>query len=509
MHINKKISINTTNNPTEAQDKIMSGVDCLCDSVKQTLGPWGRNFLLEKGLKITNDGISVAREIQMQDEIEDLALRIVREVAVKTNDEAGDGTTSALTLAQAILKEALRLLPGKKLAGQKSAVQIRKQIAEECEEVVKKLKEMATPITSEEELYNVALVSSEMEEMAKMISKTQWELGPEGMIIAEESNEPGDVRERINGIRFDNGFGTSMIMNNREKQRMEADNVQVIMTNHTFSDLNPIKSILDQLVKNGRKDIVVIGRAFTNEAVQLCMTNHQAGVKIYPVNAPYVNQNEVMEDLASVLGGTYYNEEKRNLEDIQMSDVGLAKRVLCYRFSAVFTGFKDKEGETIIQDRIQKRVDEIKGDKKGEESKFAQKQLDQRLGQLVNGFALLKIGALSEIDRKYKYDKAEDAINSTKSALQEGTVPGAGLAFKQISDEMPEDAILKRPLLSVYNQIMSNAGEEIEVEDWVRNSLKSDRVALENACQIAADLATTCGAVANEFPSKLDNIFKK
>ena len=146
MHLNKITTINSIENPTEAQDRIMRGVNFICDAVKQTLGPWGRNFLLEKGLKITNDGISIAKEIQMKDEIEDLALRIVREVAVKTNEEAGDGTTTALTLAQAILKEALRLLPGKKLKGQKSATQIRKQLQEECEQVVKRLNEISTPI---------------------------------------------------------------------------------------------------------------------------------------------------------------------------------------------------------------------------------------------------------------------------------------------------------------------------------------------------------------------------
>jgi len=494
MHLNKITTINSIENPTEAQDRIMRGVNFICDAVKQTLGPWGRNFLLEKGLKITNDGISIAKEIQMKDEIEDLALRIVREVAVKTNEEAGDGTTTALTLAQAILKEALRLLPGKKLKGQKSATQIRKQLQEECEQVVKRLNEISTPIKTKEDLENVAKVSSEMDDMAKMIADTQWELGPEGTIIPEESNNPTDSIERINGVRFDNGFGTALIANNKEKQRLEVCNARVIMTNHTFQDLNVIKLLLDQMVKNRWNDIVIIGRAFTDEAIKLCMQNHQAGIKIYPINAPYINQKEIMEDLAAVLGGTFYNEEQRSLEEMQLSDVGFAKNVICYRFSAIFTGFDDN------QPRVDARVSTLEEEKKGEESVFAQKQLEQRIAQLKNGFAVLNVGALSATDRKYKFDKAEDAVNSVKSALQEGTVPGAGMAFKQISEEMPEDSILKRPLLSVYQQIMANAGEDIPIESWVRNSVKSDRVALQNACQIAADLATTCGAVANEFP---------
>lgn len=500
MHINKITTINTAENPTEATDRILKGVNFICNAVKQTLGPWGRNFLLEKKLKITNDGISIAKEIQLKDEIEDLALRITREAAVKTNDEAGDGTTTALTLTQAILKEAMRLLPGKKLSGQKSAVQIRKQIAEECDFVAEELKKMATPVKTKEELINVAMVSSEMKELAEMIGTMQWELGTDGVIIPEMSNDIKDSMEKVKGIRFDNGFGTSLVMNNQEKQRLEVENVQVIMTNYTFQDLKPLQLILDQLVKNQKRDIIIIGRAFSQEAVRICMTNHQAGVRIYPINAPYVNQVEIMEDLASVLGGTFFNEEQRALEDMLISDIGFAKRALCYRFSAIFMGNEDKKNETIVKDRIKTRLEILRETLKGEESVFVKKQIEQRIAQLTNGFSIINIGALSETDRKYRYDKAEDAVNSVKSALQEGTVPGGGLSFKIISEKMPNDAILKRPLLSIYQQIMDNAGETIEIEEWVRDSVKVNRVALQNACQIAADLATACGAVANEFP---------
>ncbi len=497
--VKKIVSYNSLDNPTEATDRILRGVNALCDCTKQTLGPWGRNFLLEKGLKITNDGISIAKEIQADDEIEDLSLRMVREVAVKTNDEAGDGTTTAITLAQAILKEAIRLLPGKKLAGQKSVVQIRKQIAEECEKVIQELKKMATPIKSKEELINVAKVSSEMEDLAELIGTAQWELGKEGTVMAELTNDSTDSVEKTKGIRFDNGFGTSLMMNNLEKQRLEIDNVRVIMTNHTFQDLNSLRTLLDQMVKNQWRDIVIIGRAFTNEAIQLCMQNHKTGVRVYPINAPYVNQVEILEDLASVLGGKFYNEERDNLEEIQLTDVGFAKRVICSRFSAIFTG----------KENANERIKKLKETLKGEESVFEKKNIEARIAQLTDGFAVINVGALSEIDRKYKYDKAEDAINSVKSALQEGTVPGAGLAFKSISENMPDDAILKRPLLSIYNQIMANAGEDFEVESWVRNSLKVERVALQNACQIAADLATTGGAVAAKFPPELDSLLKK
>ena len=197
----------------------MRGAYFLCDAVKQTLGIYGRNFLLEKGLKITNDGLNIAKEITLNDEIEDLGLRIAREAAIKTADEVGDGTTTALTLTQSILKEIVRLMPGKNLAGKKSILEIRKQVKAEKEEVIKKLKEMATKIQSKEELIEVARVAVEDERLAELIGSTQWDLGEDGNIIAEESNDTEDSIERINGIRWDNGFGTSLVVNNQEKAK--------------------------------------------------------------------------------------------------------------------------------------------------------------------------------------------------------------------------------------------------------------------------------------------------
>ena len=496
MHINKIVSCNSIINPTEATDKIMRGIDFLANCTKQTLGPWGRNFLIEKGLKITNDGISIAKEIQLKDEIEDLGLRVARNAAVKTNDEVGDGTTTSLVLVQAILKEIVKLLPGKQLAGRKSVIEIRKQIAKERKEVVEKLKEFATPIKTKEELIDVARVAVEDRELAELIGSTQWELGPEGTLIVEPTNDLNDSVEKINGIRFDNGFGTSLMMNNKEKQRLEVKNVQVIMTNYTFHDLNPVKSLLDQMVKNNMKNIVIVARAFTDEAIQICMKNHEVGVKIYPINAPYVNQGEVMRDLQAVLGGTYFNQEERTLEEMQVSDLGFAEEVWSYRFSAIFTGVKDERAD----ERIKNRVIDLRKSLKGEESVFMKKEIETRISQLTNGFSLIKIGALSDEERKYKLDKAEDGVNTVKSALEEGTVKGAGLAFKEISDGMTDDYILKRPLLSINQQIFSNAGEIFEIEPWVKDSVKVVRVAFENACEIAANLATACGAVAAERP---------
>lgn len=495
-YVPKITVVNTTEKPTAAQDKILRGANFLADAVKQTLGPYGRNFLLEKGLKITNDGISIAKEITLKDEAEDLGVRIAREALVKTNDLAGDGTTTAATLMQAILREAVRLLPGKTIAGKKSAIQVRKQIAEESKLVIEKLKAMAKPVQSEAEMIEVARVAVEDEVLATLIGKAQWALGPEGTLIAEETNEHEDSEERISGIRFDNGFGTGLLVNNHEKQRLEVENAWVIMTNHTFQDLLPIKQLLESMKTSKKTPIVLIARGFTDGAIKTCLQNTKNGFPIYPINAPYVNQREVMEDLAAVIGGSFCDSEARDLESLIFSDLGFAKKVLCYRFSAIFSGDKNEA----TQNRIKARVEKLQKELAGDPSVFMKKMISTRISQLTDGFSLIKVSGTSETDRKYKYDKVEDAVNAVKSALQEGTVPGAGLALKQIADELPEGAILKRALCAPYEQIMSNAGEDFPVPAWVRNSVKVERVALEHACAIAADLATACGVVANERP---------
>lgn len=492
--IPKVVAVNTTESPS-ATDKITAGVDLLANAVKQTLGPFGRNFLLEKGLKVTNDGLNIAKEIQHKDEISDLGVRVARQALEKTNDVAGDGTTTAITLFQAIYAAALRLLPGKnRIKGKMSAMQLKKQLSEECKEVIAKLEKLATPVESKEALIEVAKVSVEDQELAELIGTAQWEVGKDGVLVAENSNDPKSSVEKILGIRFDNGFGTSMIINDVEKNRLDKTDVAVLMMNYTIESIAQVKPTLDKLAADGRMAIAIIARAFSSTAIKECMENCRNGLNIYPINAPYVNQPEIMRDLAAVLGGRYFDTEQSELSDMTVQDVGYAERVLCERFSAIFIGKKNEQSET----RIAERVKILEKAIEGEPSIFHKKALQARLAQLTKGFALVKVGSLTDDDRKRKYDKVEDAVNAVRAALQEGTVRGAGLAFKEISEGMSEESILKRPLLAPYEQIMANAGAPFEVEEWVRNPLKVDRVALLNACEIAANLATAGGAIAQE-----------
>ena len=495
----KVITINTETEPSAGFERIMRGVDLLANPVRQTLGPYGRNFLLEKGLKVTNDGLNVAREIQAKDEIEDLGVRIVREAAMKTNEDAGDGTTTATVLTQAILKECQTYMATGTQFAKRSVISLKKQIEKECQEVIEKLQSKSEPIESKEKLIEAARVSVEDEDLAKMIGEAQWELGKDGMIIAEENPEPVCTIESVHGIRIDNGLGTSMVMNDQEKQRLVLNDVPVLLTNYTISTLAPLSEVIQALVNQDKTDIVIVARAFSQEAILQFMENHKRGIKLYPMNAPYVNQREVMKDLESVLGGMYIHDEETSLSSVRIDSFGTAKKVIGYRYSAIFTGDKDST----------ERITKIREELKGEPSKFNRKMIEQRLSQLENGFALLKIGSLSDSDRKYKYDKAEDAVNAVRSAYQEGTVKGAGLAMKEIADEMPDDSILKKPLTAPYEQIVKNAGGEFEIEPWVRNSLKVERCALQNACVVAANLITAGGAIATEKIPTIDQLLKK
>lgn len=497
------VSINTKENPSEAFDRIMEGVDLLADAVKQTLGPHGRNFLLEKtGTRITNDGITIAREVQARDEIADLGVRLVREAAIKTNEEAGDGTTTATVLTQAALHEGAKRIARKGQFAKQSVLSIRKQIEEETEIVVKGLQDMATPVETVEDLYNVAMVSVEDEELARLISEAQFDLGPHGRIVVEESTQTKCEIERVNGIQIDNGLGTSVLMNDPERHRLLLHDVPVLMTNYQIQDIQSVQPAINGLVQKGHTKIVLLARAFSSDAIRQIMQNFQNGIEVYPMNAPYVNQREVMYDLQAILGGTYIHDEGNALDDMTSESAGFASVVQGYMHSAVFTGTTEEKTEI----RVKERASKLRQEAEGEPSKYNKEAILKRVAQLEGGFSLLKVGSSSDTDRKYKYDKAEDAVNTVRSAFQEGMVPGAGKAFLEVLKQLPDDALLRPVLEAPHKQIIANAGEEIEVPEWVKNSVKTDRVAFENAMKVAANLITAGGAIATEKVRAVDQL---
>lgn len=486
---------------TKARDKALAGANYIADAVKSTIGPFGLNALIEKGNRITNDGVLISRELcgSIKDEFERRGATILHEASSKTNDQVGDATSSSEALAQSILKEAVRLLPTEgTFASKKTPAEVVKMISTSKDLVINLLSKEVVDITDEQTLINSAKVSVENDELARLIGSAQWQLGKEGVIIAEETAESNSSIQNVRGIRIDNGFGTSVLMNNLEKQTMEVENVSVILTNHVLQDLSPIKPVADQIIKSGKRELVIIARGFSSDAIKDCLKNHENGFRIYPMNAPYTDQKEVMLDLAAVLNGIYVDTEESDLKDLNISGVGFASKIISRRFDATIAGQDTPQ----VQEKVNKRIEQLTQSLAGSVSDFEKKNLEARISQLKNGFAILKVGATSETERKYKKDKADDAVNAVRLALKGGTVKGGGLAFKEISDQLPDDNILKRPLTVIYDQIMASAPEGFIIEDWVRDPFLVLKAALENACSVASILATTNIVIADENKPK-------
>lgn len=507
----------------EAREELARGAEFLAKAVRSTLGPYGQNWFLDKKDSVTNDGVTVAREIQISScinpqhegwdcrcaEVQNRGAKAIREAAIKTVDKAGDGTTTATLLAHEIYTAASRQLDKKNVIGAMRSSEVIRKIEEERKEVTEKLVAMATPIETKEELVHSAIVSVADPDLGKLIGETQWELGKEGILIAETTGERFSSVERVHGLRLDNGFSASQIINNQEKQTLEVEQTHTLVTSYSIKDINDwqkIMKVCEKIAPLGVKHLTIFARAWTDETIRFCLENINKGtMKIYPMNAPYTDMNERMKDLVAVFGGSYIDSETRMLEDLQISDVGYAEKVIAYRFTATVTGKPSKEAE----ERIVKRTEDLEKFMSGSQSEFEKKSLASQIAQLKNGFGIIKVGSPSDMEMRRLFDKCEDAVNAVRAAFQEGTVKGAGLAFKEIAEGLPDTYILKRPIMALNEQIMSSAPKDFKVEDWVRDPVKVLRVALEQACVAASTFATAGGVSTEEFPRQINEILGK
>lgn len=488
----------------EARNKAIKGMSYVADTVKNTIGPFGLNCLIEKGNRITNDGYTIAAELAptIKDEFERRGALVVHDACSKTNDAVGDFSSTAWALTDAIVKEAIRYLPNEKsIKAKKTYSEVGRMINHSKDEVIEKLKGVMTPITDKATLIKSAMVAVEDEELATILGEMQWELGPEGVIIAEEVNDTKSSIEKVTGIRLDNGFGASHLITDPEKGTLEVNSISILLTNYTIG-LEELKalteSVFKPLITQKKLGIVLIARAFTSDAIKACQESAQAGFAIFPINAPYTNQAEIMRDIETVVGGRYIDTEQSSLSDIYITDIGFAKKLVARYHDAVVTGVENEEA----QKRKEVRVEELKKKLSGSQSEFEKHSIEFRIAQLSNGFAILKVGSHSITNRKRLKDKCDDAVNSVRLALKGGTVRGAGIALKEISDTMDEDNILKRPIRCVYDQITNSAPEGWEVPEWVRDPFIGLKVALENACDFAATFASTNAIVTTANPKE-------
>jgi len=528
----------------EARKILKQGLDKVANAVKVTLGPKGRNVVLGSGFgspTITNDGVTIAKEIELEDNVENIGAEIIKEVASKTNDIAGDGTTSAVLLCQAIATEGL-----KNVAAGANPLALRKGIIKAKDAVVQALKEMSKPISTKEEKAQVAKISAQDEEMGNLIAEVMEEVGKDGVITTEESKTFGLSKEIVKGLQFDRGYVSGYMVSNTEKMEASLEEPYILITDKKIGSLPEILPLLEKLVKAGKKELVIIADDVDGDALTTLIVNKIRGIfNALAVKSPGFGdrKKEMLEDIAIVTGAQVVSEEKgMKLENVEIEMLGHARRVI-----------STKENTTIVEGKgektsIEARINAIKKEISLATSDFDKEKLQERLAKLSGGVGVIKVGAATEVEQKAKQHKLEDALHATRAAVEEGIVPGGGVALLRTlpalekllaeaerpeghpdagtSDEKTGVNILKRAIEEPIRQISENAGVDGAVvaqkvkegsDDFGFNAqtmiyenlikagvvdpTKVVRTALENAVSAASMLLTT-EAIVSELPKK-------
>ena len=526
----------------DARKALFRGVTKVADAVKITLGPRGRNVVLDKGYgspTITNDGVSIAKDISLRDKFENMGAEIVKEVASKTNDVAGDGTTTSVILTQAIVAEGM-----KHTTLGVNAMAIRAGIERATESAVAELKALAKEIKTKDEIRQVATISAEDEGIGKKIADTIEKVGKDGVVTVEESQSFGVETEIVKGLEFDKGYISPYMITNSERMEAEYEDPAILLTDKKISNVKEILPLLEKLVATGKKDLVVIADDVDGEALATFVVNKLRGsFNVLAVKSPGYGDNKkaMLQDIAITVGATVVSEEVGiKFENADLSTLGRAHKVIASKDSTIIVGGKGKKSE------IDARVAELKKQKEGIDSKYEAEKFDERIGKLSGGVAVVRVGAATETEMKYLKLKIEDAVNATKAAIAEGVVAGGGVAFIKVSKKLSEKAlslgltedaligysIVSRALEAPLKQIATNAGKDngsvivenvkngrgnagydalkdIMVPDMLAvgiiDPVKVTRTALENAAPAAAILLTTEAAIADEPEKKEKN----
>ena len=512
----------------DARKALEIGVDTLADAVKVTLGPKGRNVVLDKGYgipTITNDGVTIAKEIELKDPFENLGAQIVMEVATKSNDVAGDGTTTATVLAQALIKEGLKMV-----ASGANPVFIRKGMEKASKKVIEELVKRAKKIESNDEIAQVGAISASDEEIGKLIAQAMEKVGESGVITVEEAKSLDTTLEVVEGMQFDNGYLSPYMVSDTERMVVELDNPFILITDKKISGMKELLPILEKTVELGRP-MLIIAEDVEGEALATLVVNKLRGtLNIAAVKAPAFGDRRkaMLEDIAVLTGGEVISEEKGiKLETADINFLGQAKKVRITKDNTVIV---DGMGES---QNIKARVAQIKNTIENTTSDYDREKLQERLAKLSGGVAVIKVGAATETEMKERKLRIEDALNATKAAVEEGIVPGGGTILVQIAKAIEDYKlegeeglgveIVKRALYSPMRQIVINAGldagvviEKVknaaagigfdaakeEYVDMVKSGIidpaKVTRSAIQNAISVSSVLLTTEVAVANE-----------
>ena len=522
----------------KARTSLQRGVDKLANTVKVTLGPKGRAVVLDKGFgspTITLDGVTIAKEIELEDKIENMGAELVKEVASKTNDIAGDGTTTATILAQVFIGEGI-----KNVSTGLDAVGLKRGMSEAAEVVVEAIRSSAKKITLKEEIAQVATISARDSEIGKMISEVIEKAGKDGVVTVEESQTVGLEKEIVEGLQFEKGYISPYMVTDPERMEAALKDPYVLVTDNKISSINDLLPLLEKIVQSGKKDLVLIAEDVDGEALATLVVNKLRGTfNVLAVKAPGFGdrRKEMLQDIAIVTGAEYISEEVgRKLENVDLTSLGEARRVVATKDSTTIVGGNGSKKS------IEQRVAQLRSQHSRSDSEFDKEKLQERIGKLSGGVAVIKVGAATEVEQKELQHRIEDAVAATKAAIEEGIVPGGGIAFvraakklkKHIDEEINKEdlahivgaKIVLEGLYAPIKQIAENAGHNGAVvldkvinqkgdfgfnaatgkyqnliEAGIVDPAKVTRSALQNAVSIASMLLITEAVVA-ELPKK-------
>lgn len=513
----------------ESRKSLEAGINKLADAVKVTVGPKGRNVVIDKAYGaplITNDGVTIAKEIELEDKFENMGAQLLKEVAIKTNDVAGDGTTTATILAQAIVREGL-----KNIAAGANPVIIKKGIEEAVKIVVEEIKSFSTPVETTEAIAQVGAISSADPKVGQLIADAMEKIGKDGVISVEESNTMDTNLSVVEGMQFDKGYLSPYMVSDGEKKIAELENPFILITDKKINNIQEILPVLEQVVESSRP-LLIIADDVEGEVLTTLVLNKLRGTfNVVAVKAPGYgeNRNAILEDIAVLTGTQVFKEELNDdLKLVKLDQLGSAKKINV-----------DKDSTTIVdgsgsKENLENRINQIKTDIKNSDSEFDVKRYQERLAKLSGGVALIQVGAVTEVEMKEKKLRIEDALAATKAAVEEGIVAGGGTVLidsiksldKYISsvdgDEKTGAMIVTRALEEPLRQIAENAGiegavivNEVKVSDkglgydalndefvdmvktGIVDPTKVTRSALENAASIASMILTTEAAIAD------------
>ena len=523
----------------EARQALKKGIDKLADAVRMTLGPRGRAVVVEKGYgapQVTFDGVTVAKEIELADKYENLGAEFIKQAAEKTNDTVGDGTTTAVVLAQAMIDEGERLIKEKGF----NVIQLAEELRKASEAIIKELEKQREIINETQKIKEVATLAAKDAEIGALIAEVMTKVDKEGVVTVEDSNTIGNSYEIVEGLQFDRGYISPYMLTNAERMEAVLEDPYILVTDKKIGAINELLPLLEKLVQAGKKELVIIAEDVEGEALATLVVNKLRGIfNVLAVKAPGFGdrRKEMLEDIAIVTGAQFISEDLgKKLENVEIANLGHAHRVVA-----------DKDNTTIVAGRgdrktIDDRIHQLKNQIKTTDSEFDKEKLQERLGKLSGGVAVIKVGAPTESAQKELKQRVEDAVAATRAAMEEGIVPGGGIALFNVVSEAEHikthgsvseavRSILKRALESPLSAIILNSGESPSVvikdlldkkeehkniwfgfnavnnkienlkESGIIDPLKVVKTAFINAISVAANYLTV-GAAITDLPEK-------